>query len=279
MIKTAENKGSFVVPRSRDTLNMNVRSNHMDTTVQIIPVNSPAYHLNLFTVSLYGLGYWIDMNNPRRWTYPANIFIHPDGTFAMGRINNFYRRHNINHLALNLSLPYINFFQFRPQNLPKRNLWGFFGLSIGVEYAYSDNKSIALTFGGTTDFTWPFPVSWHPEGGIHESMFAHYLSLEHQFRILRRFIVGTGLSYSSTGWYYRDDGEWEWGNTIRPEPIFMSERHRTIGLSLSTYVILGKRFRLGISYRPSFYRIRPRPAWEYSHVISVDLLWNFRFGF
>jgi len=200
---------------------------------------------------------------------------------SMGRINSFYQRNNINHLALNLSLPYVNFFQFRPQNLPQKSLFGFFGISIGGELGYSNNKSIVLTFGGVVNYPIPVPVgiSWDPYG-VREQMFTHYLSLEHQVRVFRHLIVGTGLSYNSMGWRHTDYGTgWDWQDTVRPKPIFMSERHRTLGLSLSAYVLLGEGFRLGVNYRPSFYRIRPRPAWEYSHVISVDLLLNLRLGF
>jgi len=280
-VKTINNNASFLVPRSRNTLNMSVRNEYIDTTVQIIPVNSPAYHLNLFTISLYGVGYFIDLNDPRRWTYPANIFVHSDGTFTMGRINNFYRRNNISHLALNISLPFVNFFHFRPQSLPPKNHSGFFGISIGGELGYSNNNSIVLTFGGAIDYPVPVPVgiSWD-RYGVRERMFTHYLSLEHQVHVFRRLIVGTGISYNSTGWRRTDYGTgWNWQDSIIPEVITTSERHRTLGLSFSIYVPLDRQFRLGVNYRPSLYRIRPRPAWEYSHVISVDLLWSFRFGF
>ena len=281
VVKTTENTASFTVPRSRDTLSMSVRSEHIDTIVEVMPRNSPAFHFNLLTVSLYGGGYWIDRNNPRRWTYPANIFVHSDGAFSMGRTNYFYRRNNISHLAFNISMPFINFFQFRPQNFSKRNLWGFWGISIGAELAYSNNKSIVLTFGSAIDYPVPVPVgiSWEPYG-IREQMSTNYLSLEHQFRVFRRLIIGAGLSYNSTRWSRVDYGTgWSWQDSIIPQTIVTSERHRTFGLSFSTYVPLGRMFRLGVNYRPSFYRIRPRAAWEYSHVVSVDLLWNLRFGF
>ena len=271
IVNIEENKGAvFAVPRSRDILNMTAKNDRIDTIIQIIPRNSATYYLNFSTALLYGGGFWVDYGNPKRFSYP-DVFIWSDGTFVKGQTNHFYRKNNIEHLALNISMPYANFFNLKPEDQPRKNINGFLGISIGGELAYAKNKSVVLTFGGAMSFPMPFPVSLQWEGVV-ETMSTHYLSLEHQFKVHKYLVVGAGLSYNSTEWTFGwSDGHWS-------RQTDTLERHRNLGFSLSSYVPLGRTFRLGVNYRPTFYRMRPRPAWEYAHVISVDLLWNIRFG-
>jgi hypothetical protein len=67
------------VPRSKNNLTLSVEKQDTTSNYYIKPHSSAVYWLNLDPFTLF-LGFLIDMNNPKRYSYPATVYIPKEST-------------------------------------------------------------------------------------------------------------------------------------------------------------------------------------------------------
>ena len=71
-IRTVSNKAVLWVERKNETLSIVAMTDSITKTVEIKPKNSFMYWSNIWTN--YGIGMLVDMDNPKRYSYPTNIY-------------------------------------------------------------------------------------------------------------------------------------------------------------------------------------------------------------
>jgi hypothetical protein len=166
----------------------------------------------------------------------------------------------------------VNSFYLKPENEPEKINTGFWGLSAGVEYYYTDNRFVAFTGSLNSDIFAPFPAAVDYEG-YYESMSSAYLSATHNHKI-KRFYVGYGLNYSRNLWRWDDGTTHEPVGTMPPPPDFGRKPSSAIGITLNGYHQLSEHFMLGFIYRPTILRVSPQTEFKYEHLISFDIAWR-----
>ena len=217
----------------------------------------------------YGIGMLVDMNNPKRYSYPKRIYI--NSTDSRSNYYHYSQSDNKGEVHLHLSLPYINSFSLKPKNETRKVNTGFWGLSIGLDYFHSNNQFINIGTSGVLDFFLPFPAAVDMSGE-NELMSSWYISLSNNHR-LGRFSVGYGLSYGRNTW---DLSYSDWGDPPPPTRNPITRSHSAFGLIFPNYFQFGEHFNIGIVYRPTFYRPNLTDKFSYEHLISVDFAWKIR---
>jgi hypothetical protein len=66
----------IIVRRSSKPLKLSVASAESSRNYTIEPNNSFAYWLNLYP-STFWVGFFVDMKNPKRYSYPCSVYINP----------------------------------------------------------------------------------------------------------------------------------------------------------------------------------------------------------
>jgi hypothetical protein len=211
----------------------------------------------------------VDMNSPKRYTYPGKIHINSADTIS--KYYHYSQSKNKGELHLHLSLPHINLFCLKPQNETYKINTGFWGLSVGLDYYHSNNQFINLGASGVLDFFLPFPAAVDLNGE-HEFMSSWYISLSNNHR-LGRFTLGYGLSYGENAWSLR---YFDWLDPPPPTRDPVTRRHNSLGLIFPAYFQLYQHFSIGVVYRPSFYRPNIKDKFSYEHLISIDFAWKIR---
>ena len=269
-IKTVNNKASFWAERKKAPLSIVAINDTITKTIEVKNRISTAFWLgNLFSgVGVFG--YAIDLTNPKRFTYPNNIYI--NSTDTISRYYGF-SIDNKGELYLHLSLPHINSFCLRPEKEGYKVNTGFWGFKIGLDYYYLTNRFISLNVSGVSDIFVPFPAS--PNfGGKYELMNSMYISLSDNYR-LGRFTVGYGLSFAKNTWDFRYYETHE-PNPPPPTREPVRKSHHALGFIFPTYFQMGESFNIGVIYRPTFYRPNMTDKFRYEHLVSIDFAWKIR---
>ena len=267
-LHTEVNEVHFLVPRSKDTLNLRVITDSSDESFSILAKSSFAYYLNI--PYNYGLGMLVDQKNPKRYTYPRRIYL--DSTIAGGgvRYQSFpgAQRGEVN---VHLSMPYLNSCLQKPTQDGAKAGVGFLGLAFGLDYYHQNNQYLKLGFCTVSDFFSPLPAPVYIEGGRdYLNSAIGYLSNHHR---IKRLDWGYGLSLAENKWAvdnYIDDPD--------SNPPQGSQRKRSVsaGLIFSGHYFTGRSFHIGLQYCPSLWRLYENPGFRYEHVISLDLAWKIR---
>ena len=224
--------------------------------------NSFAYWLNIYNC---GFGMLIDKDKPKRYTYPARIFV--DMTNNKNTYTLFDPLIKKGELHLHFSLPQINSFLLNPDNENDyKSSLGFWGFRAGLDYYYKRNQFVNLSFSGVSDF-YLFPVEISGENDIMSSL---YLSLSNNYK-LKRFSIGYGFSFSSNTWDHRYS---TWGDPPPPKREPVKKTNSAIGFIFPFYYQAGTYFFLGMIYRPSFIKVFPTTEMRYEHLISIDFGWK-----
>lgn len=262
-IYTENNEVHFLLPRSKNPLTLQVNTDTIQSTLSIPANNAFAYYLNI--AYNYGLGMFVDRNNPKRFTYPRRVYLDSSWqieSFPLPRKGDF---------NFQVSLPYINTFLMQPTGRPLAANTGFWGFGLGVDYYHQNQQYLSLNLRTASDFPLPIlvPINYR-EGDVFVN--SNHLSLSNHHRH-KRFDWGYGLSWIENRWgqdFYGGDTD-----TIST-PSFNRQRHQALGLTLSGYYFTGRSFHLGLIYRPSFVRLYINPVYKYEHLISLDLAWKIR---
>ena len=268
-INTVNNKALLKVERKRDPLSIVATTDSLTKPIRIGARNSVMYWANIYN---YGIGMLIDMNNPKRYTYPDKIYI--NSADATSRYYRYGKANNKGELYLHQSYTIFNPFRMIPENENVKVNTGFWGATIGVDYYHSKNQFIHLgvsgVSGGRTSILDSTALFLKVKKV--EFMSSEHISLSNNHKI-KRFSIGYGLSYAKNTWTYRK----VWWFVIFPaieEEIVKS--HNAFGFIFPTSFQIGDYFNIGVVYRPTFYRPNMPDKFLYEHLISFDFGWKIR---
>ena len=268
-IKTVNNKANVRAERKNENLSIVVITDSITKPIEIKPINSFAYWLNIYPTPLLWTGFLIDKDNPKRYSYPKRVYINSADT--MSKYYRYSQSDNKGELHLHLSLPYINSFCLKPKNETYKINTGFWGFSIGLDYYHSNNQFVNLEISGVMDFFLPVLGAVDLSGEC-ELMSSWYISMSNNHR-LKRFTIGYGFSFGKNTWNFRYYDRWESPPPTR-EPV--SKSHYALSLIFPAYYQLGRYFNIGIVYRPTFCRPNLIDAFAYEHLISFVFAWKIR---
>lgn len=219
----------------------------------------------------YGIGYLIDLKNPRRFSYPRNIVIdfNSSDKYAVPKHKNWTNpeKHLLN---FKLSIPEGNLFYINKGH-GYGNSSGFLGISGGVEYYFTNKYCLNMDVGALTDFIAPFPAPVDYVGGYDQSS-AIYGDIQIG-RDFNRFHCDLGLQFNRTSYYERETVE------LFPEYIDSlkySKFQNNVGLALSAYYRISNGFNIGLNYYPSFFSWdHSKVQTHYGHLLFFELIFKF----
>lgn len=272
---------AFRIRRSKQDLSIKLLSDSLerDYVVKASP-NGTFLYANLICYPILPIMYAVDFTNQKRFYYGKNITLNSYDTTSIirPRIAKKYYDYrtksfptNKGQLNFTYSLPWVNSFYLQPSLEASKVNTGFWGISAGLEYYYKDNKYLSLTGSAVMDFFIPFPAAVDFSGEV-ENMYSVYTSLTDNYRF-RRFTVGYGMNFSRNTWklVYHDRFD-------PPPPTRESatKSSNSIGFTIDGYHQIGKRFHIGLIYRPTLLNVYPEVDFKYEHLISLDFKWKFR---
>jgi len=264
-IKTVNNKANLRVERKKEIVSIVAMTDSITKTIEIKPKNSFMYWANLY---YFGIGMLVDMNNPKRYSYPR---IYINSTDTISNYHKYGPSNNKGELYLHLSLPHFNFFNLTPEGEKTKTGASFWGLTIGLDYYHSKNQFINL--GATYAFGLIFPIPAAIDfSGKFELMSSWYGSLSNNHKF-GRFTIGYGLSYGRNTWNFGYYDRWKLEPPTR-DPVKKS--HYAFGFIFPIYFQLGEYFNMGVVYRPTFYRPNMTDKFVYEHLISIDFALKIR---
>lgn len=171
------------------------------------------------------------------------------------------------NLYLQLSLPYVNNFVFKPDYETYKTNTGFLGISGGLNYYHKKNQFITLSVAGVMDFFVPVPAPVH-YSGEREHMFSSFIYLSNNHKI-RWLTLGYGFAYASNTWNFVYHGGYDSLFPPTRDPAYRT--NKAIGLIFPIHLELGEFFYSGVIYRPTFYRFSAVQLLTYEHLISLEL--------
>lgn len=261
------------VIRSDEDLSVTLFSDSLalDYKIKASP-NSTFLYLNLVGMQASPINYAVDFTNKKRFYYGKKVHLDSKDTLRIIEppIRKFWTEYfakkyekkqgNIN---LIVSIPYVNGFNFEPENYGTKVNTGFWGISAGAEYFYRNDKYLSLKVVGATDFFVPIPAAV-TSGDVREDMSTIYVNFTDNFKF-GRLNFGYGLNYSVNNWKYTNE-------TDRDNLIKIKRRNQSFGLTANAYYQFNKYLFVGVVYRPTFWEIKPHSEFEYEHLISLDFM-------
>lgn len=271
----------FRIRRSKEDLKIKLLSDSLERNyiVKASP-NAAFVYANLICYPILPIMYGIDFTNQKRFYYGKNIMLNTYDTTSLirpkiskGYYDYWTKNFPTNKGQINLiySLPWVNSFYLQPYQETSKTNTGFWGISAGLEYYYKEKKYLLLTGSAVMDFFIPFPAAVDFSGEV-ENMYSVYTSLTDNYKF-RRFTVGYGLNYSRNTWKLVYHDRFDPPPPTR-EPATKSSN--TIGFTFDGYHQIGKRFYIGLIYRPNLLNIYPDVDFKYEHLISLDFKWKIR---
>src|SRR5690349_112474 len=267
------------VTRAKTDLQIRLISDTIVKDYTVRPSPNPQFVFgNLLWMQVCPAAYLIDLTNQKRFYYGKTILVDRNDDVnvitpkVLKGFENYFsktypkQKGNIN---LVLSLPHINSFYLQPPGESSKSNVGFWGISMGLEYFYKDNRYVSLTANGVTDFFVPVPAAVDIYGE-YELMTSTYLSLTSNHKI-NRFHFGYGINFALNNWDLSYHGG---GDAPPPTHDPVTKSSHSFGVTLNAYHQLSKRFLIGVVYRPSILRISPTTEFKYEHVISLDFGWR-----
>ena len=267
-IVTHIDKTPIATLRQSKNLNIKVFNDSINKDIIVPYKNSFAYWLNLYPG--FWAGFFIDWQNPKRYTYPKRIYI--DMTDTTNEYFSYDQRSKKGNFYIHLSFPYINNFMLKPDNeVDYKKSLGFFGATLGVDYYYSDKQFINFSANAAIDFFLPVPA---PVDfiGYYELMSSIYLTVSNNYQI-RRFLLGYGLSLTRNTWNLQYHDRFDPPPKTR-EPV--TKTNYAVGAVFPMYYMPAERFFIGVVYRPTLFRFQNKNLLKYEHLISIDFGWKFK---
>jgi hypothetical protein len=261
---TVNNQLPLSLLRGKKPVSILIITDSAEKVHSINSKNSFAYYGNI--ICNYGVGMFIDRNNPKRYTYPRRVYLNVSDT-----LNEFLtvERSHKGKVFLHLSLPHVNSFLLSPENESARTNTGFWGISIGLHYFHQNNQFLNVSVSGVADFFVAIPAAVDISGE-YGLMSSRYLSFSNNHNI-KRFSFGYGFSYAKNTWDLR---YYDRFNPPPPSRDPVKKSNDALGLVFSSYYQAGKSFNLGVIYRPTVYRLDAQPSFQYEHLLSLDFGWR-----
>lgn len=265
-VETKKNRAVLTLKRSKNPIELTTISDSSISKITINAQNSMAYKFNIYSL---GIGAIIERDSPKRYGYPGIVKINPSDTTS--RVIDYYAIPHKGQLNLIYTLPWVNSFYLQPSDETSKINTGFWGISTGLEYYYKDNKFLSLTGSAVMDFFIPFPAAVDFSGEV-ENMYSVYTSLTDNYRF-SRYTLGYGLNFSRNTWNLAYHDRFDPLPSTR-EPATKSSN--SIGFTIDGYYQIGKRFHVGLIYRPTLLNLKPEVDLKYEHLISIDFAWKLR---
>jgi hypothetical protein len=245
-----------------------------ETTQRNLMIKSELSGVYLFPNFLtYGIGYLIDLTTPKRFTYLSEITIdlsNPTGYHTRKKINWDKTVPEKDLLSIKVSIPESNQFYLN-KGKGYGNAFGFLGISVGLEYYYSDRYCLNADIGTLTDFMIPFPAPIDHMGPYNQS-FARYADLQIG-RDLRKSHFDFGVQYTRTAYYERE--------TVELFPVYIDtlryfKTQKNIGFALSSYYRILPNLNIGLNYYPSILNWDTKKVeTHYSHLLFFEIMFRF----
>lgn len=265
-ITTENNKATFIVKRQNEPLKLKTINPNYTNEVEVNPFHSFYFWSNI--VFNYGLGMLFEAKKPKSYTYPTHILV--DGPNSENIHYNFIPRKPKGSVEFHVSLPLVTSYNVLVNDTKREHVTGLMGYSLGLDVYHAENNY--LQFGYAHTFSVPFQNTKAMEYNV-ENFYSHskyiHLSNNHLFK---NFSIGYGLSLTEYHSIYKRLTNNFIFNTYEKRVT----KHKTIGLLFPAYVHLGDHFRVGLIYKPSFYRPSMSDKWAYEHMISLDMALKFR---
>lgn len=245
----------YSVARSRVPLVIHLDTDTGQRTVVLKPHISLAFWLNIYFN--YGLGMLVDMNSPKRYSYPAFSYFGKPGA----RI--FRKRFNpIDKGVFRISTA-VALVHDIDVDCPERQYHssGLFGLEAGADYFYAKNRYVSFSAGASTNRG----LAEYLGSGYATVKDALYLNARNN-HVVGSFDLGYGLSFSRLRWRKFFHGMIPASDTVAA--------NTGLGLSFSADYRLGEYFRLGVLYQPGTWSPRLAGNFSYQHYFSLRLLWR-----
>lgn len=259
------------VLRSKEDLKVDLVNDSLSTEYTVLSETDPLFVVgNMFTF----VGYFVDLNNDKRFYYKDNIYLDPNSTTKIlgSRSGIYNRRKRIERSFFNKKGDTFLHFTYAPLNymsfdLPefdsrKSSVGTWFG-DIGGGYYYADNRFVSLGL-GVNMTAHIVPMEYHPV------LVSLSLKAMH-FYEFKRFNVGYGV-YTARN-FYREEIE---PNIQGEKNIILTGSQTTIGAVLSTNYKISNTFSIGMSYLSSVYRFTEPAVFASNHVVSIELIRKIR---
>ncbi len=235
-------------------------------TIVVDPKLSTTYFLgNLVTP--YLIGYFIDLTNNKRLTFPKEIYV--DIRQPNARYTTFIPN-TLNHLNLTLGLPLYNDYIF--QGFQGRvNRGGSLGASIGLEYYLSPNSYLSTQVSSLvnqqSDNRW---YTNRNEYYDNENRNTFFINSRYN-RIFQRLHLGIGLAYqhlqyTKTKTTIDSIGNYSYTLTDR-------SNNKQIAASLSAHYAISPTWYLGSVYQPILYDFKTVFP-KYQHYFNIELIYK-----
>jgi hypothetical protein len=261
-LHTKNNKLTLDLVRSKHPAKLTIVSDSGTKEVFIKPYNSSAFYANLFYLCV---GFVVDRNNPKRYTYPTTIHVNSTDTS-----NTYFRfiSPGKGQWLLHASIPYGNIYYFVPSGQSSAFGYSYYGLSLGLDHYHRKGQFLELAASATTGWPFPFPAPVRFDGAF-DFMRTQYASLTNNHKVWR-LSIGYGLCLGQNIWtrrYYNTTP-----TTIYQPP--MRRTHTVAGMVFPLYYQATQRFRMGVIYRPTILRPTLSSYSRYEHLMSLDLAWK-----
>lgn len=229
---------------------------------------------NLLGLHIAPLNYAIDLTSQKRYHYGEYVFLNVEDSTRVfqpklkKKWNKFFAQKfpkNKNDINLTFSIPYFNSFNYSPTDFGRRRSYGFWGLSVGIDYFYSDKKYVNLRAVLATNIFVPVPAPFTPSD-IRQDLSTYYLEFTDNFK-WGRLNLGYGVNFSKNNWRFVNESDFT--NVTR-----INRNSNSFGLTANSYFELAEGLFIGGFYRPTFYRIHPNANFTYEHLISLDFLFK-----
>ncbi len=259
-IKTVQNKATIYTPRQKGPLVFETEMGSTATEFRVSSKVSPAYFATIFY--MWPLAFF-DSKSPKMYTYPSRLYLGQDDWQSKAYLKRETSQKG--DLRLHLSLPYLNNFVVRPENESSKINTGFWGMTAGLDYHYSQKQFLSVGVSGTADIFFPV-IAALAILGEQEFLTSGIVSLSHNHKV-GRFSLGYGFTYGRYNWRLQSLG------TIASSapPVDIQKSHLALGLIIPLYYEHRHWFHIGLVYKPSFYRPFISPQNAYEHVISLDI--------
>jgi hypothetical protein len=253
--------------RCKESLRLTLFKDSTSRNIVVRSRNSFAFWLNAYPGPTWIWGFVVDQKKNKRYAYPHNIFVNLEDSTK--RFRPFANERKKGDVLLHISMPYINHFYSQPINEPTLARGGFFGISGGLDLYYTNKRYISFIGGAVIDNDLPFPVGFEYFGEYTIThAWSNFISVNNNYEN-SRFRMGYGLSFSENFWTRSHSSI----DSLIPS-TFVKRSTKSIGLTFSVYYKIGRKFNLGLIYKPSLCNISDRRRFVYEHLVSLDLAWK-----
>jgi hypothetical protein len=263
-----KNRTKMQVERNIQPLTLKVFNDSISKTINIDSRNSFAYWFNIYANS--GLGMLVDKDRSKRYTYPGLVYV--DMSNNSEKYYRYYPLPKKGRLFWHISLPYINIFNFKPDNEPDQKInTGFWGIKTGINFFWRDYQFLDWSVSAVNDFFIPVPAAIDISGE-YEMMGSIYTSLSQNYQ-LKRWTAGLGICFAKNIWSFNYSDRFD---PPPPSRVPVRKSHYSVGMVFPIYYQMGEHFSTGIIYRPTFFQTFPDTGFKYEHLISIDFAWRFQ---